>query len=109
MKKFLILVMSLTFAIISLTGATKLMTSPILKGSGVGYHGDIMVEVIKDGGTITGINILSHSETPEIFNVVFGEISNSVVKAQSVEVDTVAGATASSNGILEAINQALEG
>ena len=107
MKKFMVLVTSLILAIITLNGVTKLISNP-LKGKGTGFNGEIRVEIIKDNEEIIAVNILGHSDTPMMFNKAFGEIREVVVQTQSTDIDIVAGATASSNGLIEAINNALE-
>ena len=78
-------------------------------GTGSGYGGDIEVEVTVEGGEITGIEVLSHSETDGIADGGFEGITEQVKENQGTDgVEVVSGATETSNGMIEAINDALE-
>ena len=60
-----------------------------------------------DGDKISKIEVLSHSETAGVCDPAFETIPDAIIKAQSTEVDAAAGATFSSKGIIEAVNDAL--
>ncbi len=78
------------------------------KGTAEGWGGDITLSVTIKDNKITKITILSASdETPEYFAQAKGVIS-SILKAQSTDVDTISGATYSSNGIIEAVKACLK-
>ncbi len=77
-------------------------------GSGTGFSGIIKVEVVVENRQIVQINILSYQDDDSFFNRAKGVI-DSVLTAQTWEVDTVSGATYSSRGILEAVKNALSG
>ena len=77
-------------------------------GSGYGFGGEIEVEIKLEEGEITSAKILSaENETPEYLKAA-EKILEDVVEKQTWEVDTVSGATLSSNGILEGVQNALE-
>ena len=77
------------------------------QGSGTGFGGTITVQVKVSGGKITAINVLSASgETGSYFASAKGVISK-MISAQSPNVDAVSGATYSSNGIIQAVQNAL--
>ncbi|MDW7672209.1 MAG: FMN-binding protein [Bacillota bacterium] len=78
-------------------------------GSGQGYNSTITVEVIiTEDGTIGAINVVEAGDTPGLSDNAFDAIIEAVLAEQSVEgVDVVTGATGSSEGILEAIRDAL--
>ena len=77
-------------------------------GRGQGKGGTpIVVKVTVDGDKITAIEVLDHSETPGIGDLAFEKIPQMIIDAQSTEVDAVAGATLTSNGIIEAVKDAL--
>ena len=79
-----------------------------LTGSGKGYAGDVVVEVVVDGDVIKSITVVESNDTPGLSDDAFDTIIAAVLKNQSVEgVDVVSGATGSSNGILDAIRAAL--
>ncbi|MCD8146822.1 MAG: FMN-binding protein, partial [Clostridiales bacterium] len=77
-------------------------------GSGTGFSGITQVEVVVENRQIVQINILSYQDDDSFFNRAKGVI-DSVLAAQTWEVDTVSGATYSSRGILEAVKNALSG
>ena len=80
----------------------------VVTGTGEGYNGPITVEVTVENDTITAVEVVESSETEGIATPAFEEISETVVKNQSTEgIDMVSGATGSSTGILEAIEDAL--
>ena len=86
---------------------TGILKNGTFSGSARGYGGTINVKVTVYGGKIKGITIVSHSgETPAFFDKAKAVVAK-ILAAQSVNVDTVSGATYSSNGILNAVADAL--
>ena len=78
-------------------------------GTGKGNNGDITVEVVVEGGNIVKITLVEHSETEGIYEAAEKSVVNEIIRTQSVDdVDVVAGATNSCNGIVEAVRNALE-
>ena len=76
------------------------------EGTATGYGGPLTVRITVKGGKLTDINVVSQTETPEYFNrakAVIGKILNS----GNVNVDSVSGATISSNAIKKAVADAL--
>lgn len=77
------------------------------QGSGTGFGGTITVQVTVSGGKITAVDILSASgETGSYFASAQGVVSK-VLSSQSPNVDAVSSATYSSNGIIQAVQNAL--
>lgn len=77
-------------------------------GVGTGWGGDIKVRVTIKSDQITALKVVSaKDETPSFLNQAKG-VLNSILKKQSTSVDVVTGATFSSNGIIEAVNNALK-
>lgn len=77
------------------------------QGSGTGFGGTITVQVTVSDGKITAVDILSASgETGSYFASAKGVVSK-VLSSQSPNVDAVSGATYSSNGIIQAVQNAL--
>jgi len=80
----------------------------IYKGSGTGFGGEIQVQLEIREGEIFSAKVLSaEKETAEYLEAA-KKVLTEVVEKQTAEVDTVSGATLSSNGILEGIRDALE-
>lgn len=78
----------------------------IYMGTGEGYRGEITVAVVLKNNTIDTILVLK-TEDDEAFFQKAEVLVNTIVKKQTTDVDVVSGATFSSEGILEAIENAL--
>ncbi|WZL72292.1 FMN-binding protein [Clostridiaceae bacterium 35-E11] len=78
------------------------------EGVGQGHHGSIKVLVTTDAYRIKKIQIVEEQEMPGICEIVYEKIPERVIKANSTDVDVVAGASFTSNGMLEAIREGLE-
>ena len=77
------------------------------EGTGIGFGGEIQVSVTVTEGKISLVEILSaDSEDQAYFNMA-KVLADTIVKEQSAQVDAISGATFSSNGILEAAQDAL--
>ena len=77
-------------------------------GSGRGYQGPIAVSVQVVGGRVDNIEVTSHSDTVGIGTRAMDAIKTSIIQNQSLGVDAVTGATGSSQGIIQAVRNALE-
>ncbi|MDO9535906.1 MAG: FMN-binding protein [Bacillota bacterium] len=77
-------------------------------GTATGFKPDLTVEVTVSGGKITNIEIVSHGETAGISDKAFNEMPGQIIDAQNLEVDTVSGATMTSQGIINAVFNALK-
>ena len=75
-------------------------------GSARGYKSVITVQVTISGGKITDIQVVSQGDDEPYFSNARAVIQR-VISSQSMNVDTVSGATYSSTGILVAIKNAL--
>lgn len=80
----------------------------VYEGTGKGNNGDITVEVTVEGGNIVSITLKDHAETEGIYEAAEKGVVEDIITSQKAEVDTVAGATNSSKGIIEAVTSALE-
>ena len=76
-------------------------------GEAEGYGGTIQVEVTLAGDEITSINVVSAPGEDSAYLSQAESVINSVISSQSTDVDTVSGATFSSTGILNAVDEAL--
>jgi len=79
------------------------------EGSAEGFMGPIVVEVEVAGGEIVSIEVLDHEETPEYFREANPLIPERIMEEQHFDIDTQTGATASAEGILNAVLNALSG
>lgn len=76
-------------------------------GSGTGLRGTTTVKVTVSGGKITDISVVSYQDDQRFFEKASSTIISEIIEAQSVDVDAVSGATYSSNGLREAVADAL--
>lgn len=74
-----------------------------------GKNGDVKVEVELDSaGKITAVTVTEHSETDGIADPAIEQIPAEIVKQQSLNVDSVTGATVTSEAIKEAAAEAVK-
>ena len=79
------------------------------EGTGTGYKGDIRVEVVVGNGEITSIEVTETTDDAAYFSQAEA-LTEEILDRQTTEgVDAVSGATFSSNGIIEAVKDALKG
>lgn len=77
-------------------------------GSARGYGGTVTMSVTIKDGMISSVNVVSAAnEDAAYWNATLGLIDN-ILAAQSAEIDGVSGATFSSNGLLNAVKEALK-
>ena len=80
----------------------------IYEGSGRGYRGSVIVQLQLAPGGIEGIEIISHSESVYPGEAAMEELLELVLEYGSADLDAVSGATYSSRGFLEAVEDALQ-
>lgn len=89
------------------TLSASLMAAPVTtEGTGVGKHGDITVAVTFDNGKIQDIKVVKTAENPILAQKVFTELKDEIVAQNSTELDMISGATFSSKGLVDAVNDA---
>lgn len=76
-------------------------------GTGKGFKGTVTAKVTISGGKIKTIDV-SGSDDAAYFGKAKNGIINKMISSQSTNVDTVSGATYSSNGIITAVRNALK-
>lgn len=72
-----------------------------------GRNGDITVTVLVSEDAIVKIEVASHTETAQFGGKALAEMPQQMVDAQSVQVDTFAGATVTSNALKAAVADCL--
>lgn len=80
----------------------------VYKGTGTGFAGDITVSVQIKDKQIVSIDIISSSDD-EVFFTRAKAVIDKIIEGQTLDVDTVSGATFSSRGIINAVKNALTG
>lgn len=81
----------------------------VYTGRGEGYGGAITVEVTVEGGQLTAIKVLDGRSEDGSYLRSAKQLIPKVLAAQHTELDAISGATYSSWGILNAIDDALTG
>ena len=76
-------------------------------GTAAGKNGDVKVEVTFSANAIDSVKVVEHSETAGISDGAIENIPAAIVENQSLAVDTVSGATVTSDAILNAVADAV--
>lgn len=100
--KVLISLMLVLVMLCSVVGAMA-YTAGTYEAEAQGNNGPVKVQVTFDGDTITQVEVIEQSETEGIREVPIGEIPAAIVAHQSLNIDTISGATNTSKAILAAV------
>ncbi len=90
-------------------GSEAAFEDGVYHGSAAGMHSTIEVSVTVSDGKIADIEILSQAETPSLTDPAFEQVPAAIIESQSLDVETVSGATVTSEAIIAAVRAALEG
>lgn len=102
------LILVLSAQLVSCGSKEVLYKAGTYEGIAEGHIGPIHVMITTDEYEIKDIKIMDQQETPVIGDAVYKKIPEKVIKANSADIDGVAGATYTSNGLLKAIKDGLE-
>lgn len=89
------------------SSGTTGLTDGVYTGEAQGNNGAIAVEVTVEQGKLAGVTVTGHNETKGLGDVAMETLIELMVENNSTNVDAVAGATFSSEGLKEAVRQAL--
>ena len=87
--------------------AAAAMADGTYTGVDQGKNGDVTVELQVTGGKLATVRVVKHVETPGISDAALTQFPQRVVDAQSLKVDAVSGATLTSDGIRNAVADAI--
>ena len=92
-----------------LTGSAALAqgVSGTFSGTARGMNGDVEVALTLEDGKITGVSIEGAAETASIGDKAIEQLTKDIAASASIAVDTLSGATVTSNAILQAATAAL--
>lgn len=107
MRKIISLLLGLTLTSALLTGCTAAAEQHT--GTAQGYGGPLTVSVTMNGTDITAVEVTSHQETEGVGTRAIDVLPDMIVRADSVSVDSVSGATVTSEAIKAAVSQAITG
>ena len=116
MKKLICLFLSIAMMLFSAsafaeaaeTPAESLFTPGTYTAEEQGIFAPVKVQVTVSETLITGVKIDATGETPELGGLAAGKLAESIMKAQTPNVDALSGATVTSNAIIKAAATALE-
>lgn len=66
-----------------------------------------MAEIYVEGGRVSNISIVSHRETEGYYEEVFRFVGSEIVATQSISIDALSGATATTRGFLGAVRSGI--
>lgn len=89
-------------------GCFRELEDGVYTGSADAFRGDVEVQVTVENQKVKDIDILSYCDTEEYFFKAAPVVIEEIKTEQSLNVDAVSGATYSSNGIIQAVANALE-
>lgn len=90
---------------------TETVDSPyqdgVYEGEAQGYGGTVAVELTIENGKFTDLTVVSAEKEDAAYFDAASSLLHTILEEQSTDVDTVSGATFSSNGIIHATEDAL--
>lgn len=91
----------------SAPAATDTLKDGTYTGEANGINGPIKVEVVVKDGALSDIQLLEHTETSGLGDSAMNQILPTMVENQTTNVEAIAGATRSSEGLKQAVRNAL--
>ena len=107
MTQFKQLAIALAVSTLMAGPAAAAMADGTYTGVDQGKNGDVTVELQVTGGKLAAVRVVKHVETPGISDAAMTQFPQRVVDAQSLNVDAVSGATLTSDGIRNAVADAI--
>ena len=110
MKKLvsLLLALCLVLGCTAFASAEDALVDGVYTATASGFGGDVSVSVIVEGGKITSVGVIGNDETPEIGGAALETLGSLLYDSMSAQIDGVAGATFTSNAVIEAAAKAFE-
>ncbi len=111
--KFFMLISLFCFLSLALMGCkdkdSDAVDGTTYTGTAQGYEGEVTVKVtVAKDGTINAIDVDAPDETKEVGGAAAPKVAKSIIANQSLAVDTVSGATITSNAVISATEAALK-
>ena len=107
MKKSLAMLMTLLLVLLGTTAWAQSYTAGVYTAQANGNNGPVTVEVEVSDVEILSVKVTEHAETAGLSDTPIERIPAKIVEGQTLAVDTVSGATNTSNAILKAAEDAL--
>ena len=105
MKRFVSLIMAciMLFSVLVTATAENALTPGVYEAEANGFVGPIVLSVTVDANGVTAVEVKEQSETPGIGEAALPQLVDAAVASGAFQVDTVSGATFTSNGFNEAL------
>ena len=107
MKMLLALALCLALTLTVSLAAAAGYTAGTYTAEANGNNGPVKVSVTVSDDAITAVEVTEHAETPGLSDPAIANIPAAIVEHQSLAIDTVSGATNTSNAILTAAAEAI--
>lgn len=101
------MLMTLLFVLLGTTAWAQSYTAGVYTAQANGNNGPVTVEVEVSDAEILSVKVIEHAETAGLSDTPIERIPAKIVEGQTLAVDTVSGATNTSNAILKAAEDAL--
>jgi uncharacterized protein with FMN-binding domain len=102
-----IIYLALTMILVLACASLKTGNEDFFDGAAMGYRGMIHVRVGMKDGAITEITVIESSEDLAIGGAAIEELTDLVLMYNTTEIDAISGATETSRGFLEAVENAI--
>jgi uncharacterized protein with FMN-binding domain len=77
------------------------------QGEAKGFAGKIITEIYVTEGKITDIKVIKHQESKGWYEEVYMILPREIINKQRLHVDTISGATKTSKGLIESVENAI--
>ncbi|TCK89134.1 fumarate reductase flavoprotein subunit [Natranaerovirga hydrolytica] len=91
----------------TVTKSDQQKENQVIAGEAQGHNGPIKLEVTIEEDAIKEIQIIEHEESDFTISV-FDQLPEAMIAANSTDVDTITGATVTSNALIEAVKKAIQ-
>ncbi len=88
-------------------GTESIYTPGTYEAEAYGFGGPVKAVVTVDDANITTLDITGESETPELGGKAISSLKADILKNQTIELDSISGATITSDAVKEAVGKAL--
>ncbi len=78
------------------------------QGSAQGKHGEVVVETTFSNGHIVNIDVIKQHENKVLAAAVFKDVKQAIIDNNSVDVDSISGATVTSNALKRAVENSVK-
>ena len=110
MKKIIksIVVIAILFTLVACNEKSEGLKDGVYTNSAKGNSGEVTVELVMKSGVISEVKVIDHHETPGLGDIAMEQIISLMLANNSTNIDAIAGATLSSNALIDSVNAGLK-